>query len=46
MAIDVVCGMNVSEETDIVSTFRGKTYYFCREECREQFERNPIKYTR
>ncbi len=46
MERDVICGMNVSEESDITSTFRGKTYYFCSEGCREEFEKNPIKYTR
>ncbi|MES1210941.1 MAG: YHS domain-containing protein [Acidobacteriota bacterium] len=24
--------------------YRGKTYYFCSEECREEFLRNPGKY--
>lgn len=24
----------------------GKTYYFCSEECRAQFEKNPAKYVR
>jgi YHS domain-containing protein len=44
MATDPVCGMKGKKE--ISSEYGGKTYYFCREECREEFEKNPVKYTR
>jgi len=46
MARDVICGMSVKEDTDITSTFSGKTYYFCSVDCKEEFDKNPIKYTR
>ncbi len=46
MAIDVVCGMKVKETTDIKAEYSGKTYYFCSTHCKEEFEKNPLKYTR
>lgn len=46
MARDVICGMKVDEKTDLRSTFQGQTYYFCSEGCKEEFDKNPIKYTR
>jgi YHS domain-containing protein len=42
MAIDPVCGMDVNENNPPAkSTYDGKTYYFCSEECREDFEEEP-----
>lgn len=46
MARDVICGMSVKEDSEIRSTFSGKTYYFCSENCKVEFDKNPIKYTR
>lgn len=46
MAIDVICGMKVKEDTDIKSEFKGKTYYFCSNHCKAEFDKNPLKYTR
>jgi YHS domain-containing protein len=37
MAIDPVCGMTVDESTAISEEFDGETFYFCCEECRDQF---------
>ena len=43
--IDPVCHMEVSEKrADIQSTYRSKTYYFCAEGCRKEFESAPGKY--
>lgn len=46
MAKDVICGMSVKEDTELKSAYNGKTYYFCSEGCKEEFDKNPIKYTR
>ena len=37
MATDPICGMTVDESTAISEEFDGETYYFCCEECRDQF---------
>ncbi|MEK6570962.1 MAG: YHS domain-containing protein, partial [Bacteroidota bacterium] len=45
MAIDLVCGMQVDEQTARHSTsYRGKTYYFCSGGCKSTFEVNPEQY--
>jgi len=45
MAKDVVCGMDVDESTaPAVSEHNGKTYYFCCEHCKQNFEQDPEKY--
>lgn len=42
---DPVCDMDVRVEASTPkSNFEGKTFYFCAEWCREQFEKNPKKY--
>jgi Cu+-exporting ATPase len=47
MAIDPVCNMSVDESTaPAKATYRGKTYYFCSEECKKSFEKQPDKYVR
>jgi Cu+-exporting ATPase len=39
---DPVCGMTVeSGEQAGDSTYQGKTYHFCSDACKEQFDRNP-----
>jgi YHS domain-containing protein len=44
-AIDPVCGMAViAGMTDILTTIKGQTYYFCAEGCRQAFEENPQKF--
>jgi len=46
MAKDPVCGMQVDEKTPpAVSVFKGTTYYFCCQSCKQQFEEEPEKYT-
>ncbi len=45
MAKDVVCGMNVLEDrAAATSEYNGKTYYFCSEYCKKQFDQDPEKY--
>lgn len=48
MARDPVCGMNVREDKDInlKSEFRGQSYYFCSDKCRQEFDRNPASFVR
>jgi Cu+-exporting ATPase len=44
---DPVCGMQVDPRTAAAqSTYNGKTYYFCSEACRQQFDKNPAQYAR
>ena len=45
MARDPVCGMDVDEKDAVaVSVFAGKTYYFCAQRCKEQFDASPEKF--
>jgi YHS domain-containing protein len=45
MAIDPVCGMDVNENNPPAkSTYDGKTYYFCSEECKTDFEEDPEEF--
>jgi Cu+-exporting ATPase len=45
MEMDPVCGMEI-EVGDAYSTVdhEGLTYYFCSEECEQQFQSNPDPY--
>lgn len=43
---DPVCGMVVGRLTaPATCLYDGKTYYFCADVCRDEFEANPEKYT-
>lgn len=48
LSLDPVCGRPVSvrkaEEAGRKVVYEGKTYYFCSDECRESFEKDPRKY--
>ncbi len=45
MAIDPVCGMQVSEENAAASEeYMGKTYHFCSQYCRDEFVQDPDAY--
>jgi YHS domain-containing protein len=50
MAQDPVCGMTVDEETaamyERVATYANETYYFCMDQCKSEFEKQPEKYAR
>ena len=42
--LDPVCGMKVSPgRTRLVAIYKGRSYWFCAEDCREAFEANPKK---
>ena len=45
MQKDPVCNMMVDEKSAVAtSTYKGKTYYFCAEFCKKEFDKNPEKY--
>ncbi len=45
MAIDPVCSMEIEERTaEFTSEYDGRTYYFCSEHCKEEFENDPEEY--
>ena len=40
-----VCGMNIDrKDAPVEIAYQGKTYYFCSEECAQQFNENPQRY--
>jgi len=44
-AKDPVCGMSVKPaDARFKSEYRGKTYYFCSEGCKQKFDKEPAKY--
>ncbi len=45
--VDPVCGMKVKKsEAKATYEHNGKTYYFCMEECKEKFVKDPEKYAK
>ena len=45
MAIDPVCKMTVDEESAAAKyEYKGETYYFCAEGCKNTFAKDPEKY--
>lgn len=45
MAKDPVCNMQVDEkEAEYQSQYGGTKYYFCSEECKEEFEGEPEQF--
>jgi YHS domain-containing protein len=43
--IDPVCGMEVEdEETTWVLTYEDESFWFCSQECRDEFDRHPEEY--
>jgi membrane fusion protein, copper/silver efflux system len=50
VSLDPVCGMEVDEArakaTGKTSAYKGKTYYFCTDECKHQFENEPHRYVK
>jgi P-type Cu+ transporter len=43
--IDPVCGMQVNEQNAAGwSAHQGKTFYFCSESCKKQFDQDPESY--
>ncbi len=43
---DPICGMKVDKTTKFTSNFKGKTYYFCAENCKKTFDKDPEKYAK
>jgi YHS domain-containing protein len=43
---DLVCNMQVSKRTEFKTTYKDKTYYFCRQECKSDFERAPEQFVK
>ncbi len=44
-SVDPVCGMELDPgQIDAQSSYEGKRYDFCSEECRRLFEANPKEY--
>jgi len=44
-ATDLACGIKVKKsEAKVSYEYKGKTYYFCSEECKEKFVKDPEKY--
>ena len=44
---DPVCGMQVNENDAAgKSEHNGQQYYFCSNECKQRFDRNPEQYAR
>ncbi len=41
---DPVCGMEVETTTEFRSEHMGKTYYFCSENCKKEFEKDPHRF--
>ena len=45
MTKDPVCGKTVIENrTKFQSEYMGKTYYFCKSQCKEIFDGSPMRY--
>ena len=45
MMKDPVCGMQVDEnKAPATSTYQGKKYSFCGQECKNKFDQNPQQY--
>ena len=44
MDMDPVCGEPVDERSEFHMQFAGKKYFFCSDECRQEFEAEPDAY--
>ncbi len=43
--VDPICGMEIDKsEATATSEHMGKTFYFCAQGCKRQFEEDPMKY--
>lgn len=43
---DPVCNMEVDEQSAAGrSQYQGESYYFCSQDCKQKFDRNPEQYT-
>jgi len=46
MAKDLVCGMNIDEKKSLKSNYKGKVFYFCSDNCKSQFDKNPGRFVK
>jgi len=47
MEKDVVCGMQVDPAKAAgTSQYNGKTYYFCSQSCKTEFDANPAQFAK
>lgn len=47
VVVDPVCGMRISRSSaGAKMDYRGHPYYFCTDECRQQFDKEPTRYIR
>ena len=44
MKKDIVCGMDVKEDTDFTTLHGGRKVYFCSHDCQQKFIHEPDKY--
>lgn len=45
MVKDPVCGMTIDQSDAAArSTYQGRTYFFCSQQCKDTFDRNPSAY--
>ncbi len=42
--LDRVCGMFVDPQASLSSRYRWQIYYFCSATCKENFDKEPVKY--
>ena len=42
--VDPVCGATVAAEAEFTTEYEGVTYYFCSEDCMQQFAADPAQY--
>lgn len=43
--VDPVCGMSINPfEALAQTTYRGQTHYFCSQDCKDKFDKQPQKY--
>jgi YHS domain-containing protein len=43
---DPVCGLSVVKDPELATTYKGQTFYFCSNQDRATFKRNPAKYVK
>jgi YHS domain-containing protein len=46
MARDPVCGMEVKPNNALKSVYNGQTYYFCRANCKHEFDQDPQRFVK
>jgi len=47
MERDPVCGMEVDRDSAAAtSEYQGRTFYFCAQACKEEFDANPEQFVR